>query len=262
MHAGGSPRAGLRLDTVLARRVRAPAARRPAASCSSGQPNVGKSSLLNQLAGDELAIVTPIPGTTRDAIRSDPDRRRSAPRRRHRRPARNDDEVERIGIARTRAAIDRADLALLVTDARATQHPGDAAIIARLDASLPRVIVRNKIDLAGVEPRRATFNDAPEIWLSAKNGSGVDLLRKAILDLAGAGEDTHDAFLARERHMRALQAAQEHLAFSTTHLGPPPALELCAEELRQAHDALGEITGAHTSDDLLGVIFSRFCIGK
>jgi len=103
-----------------------------------------------------------------------------------------------------------------------------------------------------------------EIWLSAKTGGGVELLRGAILELAGAEESTHDAFLGRERHLRALGAAQEHLALAATHLSPPsaPALELCAEELRQAHDALGEITGAHTADDLLGAIFGRFCIGK
>jgi tRNA modification GTPase len=172
--------------------------------------------------------------------------------------------VEQIGIARAWSEIERADLALLITDARAPQHAGDATIVARLHANLPRLMVRNKIDLAGVEARRTSVDGIAEIWLSAKTGSGIDLLRQAILEVAGAEENTHHAFLARERHVRALCAAGEHLALAAVHLSPSavPALELCAEELRQAHDALGEITGAHTADDLLGAIFSRFCIGK
>ncbi len=228
-----------------------------------GQPNVGKSSLLNQLVGEDRAIVTPVPGTTRDAIYSSVEVEGiplhvidTAGLRE------TEDAVEQIGIARTWAEIERADLALVITDARAPQHPDDDAIVARLDASLPRVIVRNKIDLTEVAPRRASSGGAAEIWLSAKTGNGLDLLRRAILDVAGAGEDTHGAFLARERHLRALLSAQEHLALAATHLTSTPALELCAEDLRQAHDALGEITGAHTADDLLGAIFSRFCIGK
>jgi tRNA modification GTPase len=230
-----------------------------------GQPNVGKSSLLNQLVGEDRAIVTPVAGTTRDAIRSSvevdgiPLHAIDTAGLRE-----TSDAVEQVGIARAWAEIERADLALIITDAREPQHAGDAAIVAKLRTTLPRIVVRNKIDLAGLEGRRSLIDGVAEIWLSAKTGTGVDLLRRAILEVAGAEENSHDAFLGRERHVRALDAARVHLALAATHLSPAsaPALELCAEELRQAHDALGAITGAHTADDLLGAIFSRFCIGK
>lgn len=230
-----------------------------------GQPNVGKSSLLNQLVGEDRAIVTPLAGTTRDAVRGSVEIEGiplhiidTAGLRE------TDDAVEQAGIARTRSEIERADLALVITDARAPQHAGDGTIIASLPPGLPRVLVRNKIDLAGMDARRDAIGEATEIWLSAKTGDGVALLRRAILEIAGADEHTHDAFLGRERHLRSLAEAQESLDRAAAHLAPigAPALELCAEELRRAHDALGEITGAHTADELLGEIFGRFCIGK
>jgi tRNA modification GTPase len=225
-----------------------------------GAPNVGKSSLLNRFAGEEVAIVTDTPGTTRDALREQIDidgmpvhiidtagLRETT------------DAVERIGIDRSWAAVAKADLALLVCDAREADDAAVQAIVGRLPPDLPRIRIFNKIDLAGQLPRRERCAEEEQIWLSAKTGAGLELLKKAIWDQAGWQPSGEGLFTARARHVEALLNAQRHLAAAAELTRQ---LELYAEELRLAHEALGAITGEFTPDDLLGEIFSRFCIGK
>jgi len=221
----------------------------------TGRPNVGKSSLLNRLAGEERAIVTPIAGTTRDALREaieidgvplvvvD-----TAGLRESR------EEVERLGVERTHHEIARADLILFVYDAVTGLGAEERALLGVLPADVPCLRVANKIDLA---EERVAGGDVVEV--SAKTGEGLDALRRAILESAGwqPGEET--VFLARERHLRALSRARSHLEAASAERA---RWELFAEELRLAHSALGEITGAFSADDLLGEIFARFCIGK
>jgi tRNA modification GTPase len=233
-----------------------------------GAPNVGKSSLLNALAGEEVAIVTPLAGTTRDRI--------VQPVAVHGillniidtaglRPT--VDEIERLGIERTLAEVARADVVLHLVDA--TRPAADAEVLdqvrQRAGKGVPLLTVVNKIDLTGEAPRA----EAARITLSAKTGAGLDGLRSALLGVAGWNESTRgeDVFLARERHLQALARAQEHLTAAAAQADGEPGhgnarLELFAEELRLAGQRLGEITGEVSADDLLGRIFSRFCIGK
>ncbi len=238
-----------------------------------GQPNVGKSSLMNRLSRDDVAIVTPIPGTTRDALRNTIDLGGipvTLIDTAGLRPT--DDPIETIGIERTWRAVGEASVALHLVDARVDDDEAfanDAAILARLPAALPRIVIHNKIDLAGRAPAlfaAATTDGAPrrfDVWLSAKTGAGVELLTRTVLEMAGANEAMEDTFLARARHLEALRAAALHLEGARGHLASPaPPLELFAEELRGAQAALCAITGEFSADDLLGVIFSRFCIGK
>lgn len=229
-----------------------------------GAPNVGKSSLLNALAGEEVAIVTPVPGTTRDRI-AQPIRIGGLPL---------DiidtagvratvDEVERLGIDRTLREIERADVVLHLVDA--TQPDADEQVLARVSArtrrGVPVLTVVNKIDLTGEAPRV----EGDTILLSALDGRGIEGLRHRLLQLAGWEQavDGGQVYLARERHLQALAQARAHLAAAGVHAGRRDAeLDLFAEELRLAQVALGAITGEFGADDLLGAIFSRFCIGK
>ena len=264
------------VEAVLARARQGALLREGIKVVLAGQPNVGKSSLLNALAGAELAIVTPIPGTTRDKVSEtiqiegvpvhvvDTAGLREA-----------GDEVERMGIARTWAEIEGADALLFMHDLTRLSEPAYQAGEARIGGRLPPALLRagrllhvyNKVDSA----RDETAEDgaagdsvaAPSVRVSAKTGEGLAALRSKLLELAGWHAQPEGLFIARTRHVQALRRTAQHLAHAValaaqTHA----ALELLAEELRLAHNALGEITGAFTPDDLLGEIFSRFCIGK
>jgi tRNA modification GTPase len=232
----------------------------------AGQPNVGKSSLLNALAGAELAIVTPIPGTTRDRVSESiqiegvPVHVTDTAGLRHDEQAA--DEVERIGIGRSWDAIRSADCVLFLHDlTRAGQDAAYDAAEREIEASLPPGVsvieVWNKADAVGVS------SSTEGLALSARTGQGLEALRQALLRTAGWQAAPEGVFIARARHVQALQRCAKHLALANAHLAEPvPALDLLAEELRLAHQALGDITGAFTAEDLLGEIFSKFCIGK
>lgn len=228
----------------------------------AGQPNAGKSSVLNRLAGEEVAIVTERPGTTRDTIRQSLNILGvpvhvidTAGIREFNHQL--SDPVEQIGIARTWAAIEKADLAALVIDATKGETEEDRAIVAKLPAGLRCLRIFNKSDLVGKPPPAERQRD--DVVLSAKTGEGLDDLRAAIAEAIGWRGDAEGVFMARARHLEALRATQTCLACASTQIRQQ---ELFAEELRKAHEALMSITGEVTPDDLLGEIFSRFCIGK
>ena len=244
--------AGVRaaLDEVLAKSRQGSLLRSGIHVVLAGRPNVGKSSLLNRLAGDERAIVTPIPGTTRDALREsiqlegvplvlvDTAGLRAA-----------SDLVEQLGIERTQRELQRADLVLAIREAVQPERSTEG-----LPAGVPRLEVFNKVDLA------PAFAPPPgTVAVSAKTGQGIDDLRAAILAAAGWSATGESVFLARERHLRALEEARQRLQAAGAQLA---RWEFFAEELRLAHQALGAVTGEFSADDLLGEIFGRFCIGK
>ncbi len=258
------------LATVLQRTRQGALLREGIKVVIAGQPNAGKSSLLNALAGAELAIVTPIPGTTRDKVQQTIQIEgvplhvidTAGLREGH-------DEVERIGIARAWDEIAAADAVLFLHD---LMRSGDAAYRAadadiaqamalRLPAHVPVIDLWNKSDCAPPPQEAAPGGEA--MRLSARTGEGLAALRQHLLQVAGWQAAPEGVFIARARHVEALLAVQSHLDAAQAHLDTSnPALDLLAEELRLAQNALGEITGEFTSDDLLGVIFSRFCIGK
>lgn len=233
-----------------------------------GAPNVGKSSLLNALAGDDVAIVTNIAGTTRDTVREQiildgvPIHITDTAGLRQ-----TDDLVEQIGIQRSEKAVQNADVALVLIDPREGMNETTREILFRLPENLKRIEIHNKIDLnQEVAERLDNLSGSLKsgadtlIKLSAKTGAGLDLLKAALLQQIGWQGESEGLFLARTRHIHALQVAQselENAALCGNH-----QIELLAEHLRLAQVACNEITGEFTADDLLGVIFSRFCIGK
>jgi len=238
------------LDDVLARSRQGSLLRSGIHVVLAGRPNVGKSSLLNRLAGEERAIVTPQPGTTRDALR-EPIQIEGVPLvvvdTAGLRVA--SDMVERLGIERTQRELERADVVLAVFDATRGRD-----LLENLPAGTQCIEIYNKVDLApGFVPPAGAHA------LSAKTGEGIEQLRQALLETMGWASTGESVFLARERHLRALERAQAHLAAAGRDTR---RWEFFAEELRLAHVALGAITGAFSADDLLGEIFARFCIGK
>jgi tRNA modification GTPase len=224
----------------------------------AGQPNVGKSSLLNRLSGEEAALVSDIPGTTRDVIRQMIQIRGvplhiidTAGLRE------SQDEVENLGIARTHKTLHSADVILVLLDARQGLTSKDEAILTALPPAIPRVLVFNKIDLT---PDKTLMGEMDAfLRVSAKTGEGLEKLRETLLKAVGWHDQDGGSFMARERHLQALMLAQTHLNQAHAML---ISAELFAEELRLAQHALSGITGKFTADDLLGEIFSRFCIGK
>ncbi len=252
------------LDEVMAQARQGALLREGLTMVLAGQPNVGKSSLLNALAGAELAIVTPVPGTTRDRI-GQTIQIQGVPLHVVDTAGLHDgaaDEVERIGIERSWLAIAEADAVIFLHDlTRRGQAGYDAAertIAARLPAGVRVIDVDNKVDLVG-----AAAEGGAGLRLSARTGEGLEALRTALLDAVGWRSMPEGVFIARTRHVQALRASRQHLQRAQAHADQrDSALELFAEELRLAHDRLGDITGAFSADELLGEIFKSFCIGK
>ncbi|MGH8728793.1 MAG: tRNA uridine-5-carboxymethylaminomethyl(34) synthesis GTPase MnmE [Burkholderiales bacterium] len=249
-----------RLDALLALARQGRLLREGLSVAIIGRPNVGKSSLLNCLATAGVSIVTDIPGTTRDVIREqlqidgvpinivDTAGLRKA-----------EGEVERIGIERAWAEIRRADVVVLVLEAPRGTWEEDGAICARIPSEIPIIRVFNKIDLLDIAPSLEQRDGAVGVRLSAKTGAGIELLRSTLLDAAGWQAAEEGVFTARRRHLRALEKARQCLGDARLQIHQ---CELFAEELRLAQEALASIGGEFAADDLLGEIFSKFCIGK
>ena len=233
----------------------------------AGRPNAGKSSLLNKLVGDEIAIVTDQPGTTRDVLRQHlhldglPLNLIDTAGLRH-----TENIIEAEGVRRALNELQRADRVLYILDAAAGTGTGESvdfsAALEELPPGVPVTLIFNKIDLTGAEPQVDGSSSPPRVFLSAKTGAGLELLRAHLKASAGYSSGESGAFSARRRHLDALARAQACVVEAAETLRATHAFELFAEELRRAQLALGEITGEFTSDDLLGEIFSSFCIGK
>lgn len=225
-----------------------------------GQPNVGKSSLLNVIANEEIAIVTDIAGTTRDIVKQkiiidgvpfniiDTAGIRQT-----------EDTVEKIGIERAIHATNEADICIILIDSKSGITAEDKLILQHVPDHVKKVYVHNKIDLSGETPRISVESEKTSIYISAKQRTGIDDLRKYLLDIVGFQSANESLFIARTRHLNAMQKAVTHIDTAFEHW---EQLEILAEELRYAHTALSEITGEFSADDLLGEIFSKFCIGK
>ena len=243
------------LDALLAQARQGAVLREGLTVVLVGRPNVGKSSLLNRLAGDEVAIVTPVAGTTRDYVRATiavegvPIHLIDTAGLRE-----TSDEVERIGVERTWDAIRRAGAALFITEALAGTQAREGELIARLPPDIPVLHVENKADLAP-----PGMGQPGTLAVSAKTGQGIPALRQWLLETAGWKPHGEGLFMARGRHLEALAEARSHLLEAGANT---QAFELMAESLRLAQASLGRITGAVSADDLLGEIFGRFCIGK
>jgi tRNA modification GTPase len=224
-----------------------------------GRPNVGKSSLLNRLSGEEVALVSEIPGTTRDVIRQaiqiggvplhiiDTAGLRES-----------QDAIELMGIARTHSTLGKADAIVVLLEASSGISAEDRKIFDELPRDIPRLLVFNKIDLLNQSAGVEYMDGECHIYLSAKTGAGLDLLQEKLMELIGWHQEA-GVFMARERHVRALLSARDYLQRATKEVG---RAEIFAEDLRLAQEYLSAITGEFSADDLLGEIFSRFCIGK
>ena len=229
----------------------------------AGRPNVGKSSLLNRLTGEDTAIVTEVPGTTRDLLREhisldglplhvvDTAGLRTT-----------DDEVERQGIDRAWREARQADVLLLVLDDQAGFTLEDQKIHNDLPHSDRKIVVHNKIDLSGAQPSLANRQPGAEVWVSALTGAGLGLLREQLKKAVGFGQTGEATYIARQRHVEALTRAADNVEKAVRGVELTSGVELIAEDLRLAQNALAEITGEFSNEDLLDLIFSDFCIGK
>jgi tRNA modification GTPase len=253
-------RAGQRLQTLLDQAHQGQLLRDGIHIAIAGLPNAGKSSLLNALAGRESAIVTDIPGTTRDVLRefisldglpvhvADTAGIREST-----------DRVELEGVRRARAVLMNADLVLLVIDCTQALEP-QLALRAEVPKNVSCIEVHNKVDL--IDSKNTVDEELRKVWVSAKTGQGLDTLKQLAKSIVGASVSYEGVFSARTRHLDALKRTREHIRAGHQQLEQYNAPEILAEELRLAQKSLGEITGQYLPDDLLGAIFSSFCIGK